>query len=634
MKNILSASIIFMLSLPLTAQLSRQIDTIKISEVVINSKKLTRELPGFKKSNIDSSLLQKYNLRSLEDLFSENSLIYIKSYGPGGSATPSFRGTGAAHTQVTWNGININHPMLGQSDFSLIPSGMVDDVKISYGGASMEISSGGIGGSINLESKPDWTKQTIVNVNAGAGSFDSYSGFVKVNTGSEHFQTVTKAFLQSSQNDFPYLSTNGGSGSARVKRENSEILQKGLMEELYFKIDEDVLSSRFWYQSASRNLPGSILYGEPVSGEKQYDESFRSMVNYDHYGTKYDFFITGAHLFSMLNYSYPMYAIESKSQTESFVFKGGLTSHLDNRTDLKIVIDDEFTGVESNNYDKDIDRNIASLTLSAERKQGERFGTILLLRETINNSKVLIPDFSAGFQYRFIKSKNHFLKLNIARNSKIPSLNDCYWIPGGNPDLKNEYAYTCEVGYKTDLKISKLVEFASEVSFFKSYIRDMILWHQGESYFWIAENISSVNNSGIESMVSAKYSVRDLKLNFNAGYSYTKAVSKDSLTMDKRLIYVPEHQINGSLQVGYKALYSVWITDFTGKRFTTSDNSDYFPGYTVNSLLTGFRINLKQNIIDLNFKIKNIFNISYEGIAGYPQPGRSFYITLLFQIKK
>jgi outer membrane cobalamin receptor len=81
-------------------------------------------------------------------------------------------------------------------------------------------------------------------------------------------------------------------------------------------------------------------------------------------------------------------------------------------------------------------------------------------------------------------------------------------------------------------------------------------------------------------------------------------------------------------------LYSVWITDFTGKRFTTSDNSDYFPGYTVNSLLTGFRINLKQNIIDLNFKIKNIFNISYEGIAGYPQPGRSFYITLLFQIKK
>ena len=61
--------------------------------------------------------------------------------------------------RLTWNGININHPMLGQSDLSLIPAGLIDDIQIYYGGASMPLNSGGIGGIINLETKPVWKKR-------------------------------------------------------------------------------------------------------------------------------------------------------------------------------------------------------------------------------------------------------------------------------------------------------------------------------------------------------------------------------------------------------------------------------------------------------------------------------------------
>ena len=41
--------------------------------------------------------------------------------------------------------------MLGQSDFSLLPAGMIDNVMVSFGGASMDIGTGAIGGIINLE---------------------------------------------------------------------------------------------------------------------------------------------------------------------------------------------------------------------------------------------------------------------------------------------------------------------------------------------------------------------------------------------------------------------------------------------------------------------------------------------------
>ncbi len=51
------------------------------------------------------------------------------------------------------------------------------------------------------------------------------------------------------------------------------------MQELYFGNPKNVLSARFWYQYTARDLPGSTLYG--YAGEKQSDESLRSLINYN-----------------------------------------------------------------------------------------------------------------------------------------------------------------------------------------------------------------------------------------------------------------------------------------------------------------------------------------------------------------
>ena len=119
-------------------------DTINIGEVIISSRKVNSESTGYKKSSIDTTFLKYSSHTSLADVLSQYSGVFIKSYGMGGSATPSFRGTGAGQTGLTWNGININHPMLGQSDLALVPAGLIDDIQIYYGVASMPVSSGGI----------------------------------------------------------------------------------------------------------------------------------------------------------------------------------------------------------------------------------------------------------------------------------------------------------------------------------------------------------------------------------------------------------------------------------------------------------------------------------------------------------
>ena len=638
MKHVSVKGFLIILSLSssqLNGQYSLLSDTLRIQEVIISRKQISSEQPGFKFYDIDSLRLKDYSLASLTEVLNENTSLYIKNYGSGGTATSSFRGTFAGHTKVTWNGININDPMLGQSDFSLIPSGLVDNVMVSFGGASMDLGNGAIGGIINLENEPKWKSQTLIDAASGVGSYKRYSELVKVSTGSEHFQSITKGYFSSSKNDFSYLDTEVIPEPLWKKREHSQISQKGFMQELYYRKSENVLSARFWYESASRDLPGSTLYG--YSGEKQTDESFRSLVNYDFVKGKEQYFTSAAWMVTNLDYTSQLYSINSKNTVKTLVLKSGMTIPVSEYTRFKIVLSNELNSVESNNYSNNIRRNNTSLTLSAERKKGKRFGAVILLRETLDDKSFLVPDYSAGFEYRVISGEEHFLKLNFSRNSKIPSLNDLFWNPGGNPNLKNEYAYSYEIGYKLDHQIFQTITLSSEIDYFNNHIRDMIQWIPGTSYFWVAENIGSVNSSGFESLLSAKYLRNKLSINMNAGYSYTIAREINSISSEntgKQLIYIPKNQVNSTLLVSYKNIYAIVGTNFIGRTFTTSDNTGFLKGYTRTNITSGVKLNFKENFIDISFKVENAFNVSYQTIAYYPQPGRTYFLTACLHLKK
>lgn len=617
-------------------QICGQRDTIRISEVVIRSKQIPSDLPGFKKIRIDSVLQNNYNHFSLSELLSESSPLFIKSYGYGGSAISSFRGSGASHTLVTWNGIGINNPMLGQSDFSLFSAGMIDNVQIYYGGASLFDGSGGFGGTVNLENKPVWTENSQLYLSPGIGSFGRYSGSVKFRSGNNTFQTVTKVYLNSSENNFPYLNDVASSEPVREEQKNNQIFHKEFLEEFFYKRDSDVLTALLWYQSTSRNLPGSMLVSKTENNEKQYDESFRSLLGYDFNKDKMRISVKGSWMVTKLDYTNSIASINSHNLANTFVLKGTLETSVKKSAKINVIISDELNVIESNNYATNISHNNALVSVFARVKNGNRFGSTFLLREILDGRSLLLPDFSAGFEYRLFNGEESYLKSSVTRNSRIPSLNDRYWTPGGNADLKNEYAYEYEIGYNFRKTLPTAFSVNAEITCFHNCIRDMIQWQPGEFSYWTAQNIGRVNASGLESVFSLKYKYDKLDFKFNSGYSFTKSVSVSTEEPNdrKQLMYVPKNQANGSFQVTYGKLYISWITCFTGKRYITVDNNGYLPGYTVNNLLSGIKIDRRKIDAGLNFKVENIFNKTYQTIAYYPQPGRYFFISISFQLTK
>lgn len=623
------------LSTTIKGQFSTEYDTIKIKAVLIGVSKPVSDQPGFKRTIIDSTVMINYSNRDLGVVLSENSDIFIKSYGLGGISTLSFRGTGASHTLIDWNGISINNPMLGQSDLSLIPVGLVDNIKIYYGGASMSLNEGGIGGTINLETGPVWNKETLISLNSGFGSYGRYSGYVKVKTGNFNFQTVTKAFFQNSENDFRYLNYRVDPVEWQT-RTNNQVQQRGFVQELYYTNSKNIASARIWYQSAKRNLSTPIGISE--EGEKQRDESLRTMLSLDIPNGKNKLSFTAAWVMDRLNYSNPHAEIESRNLSVMLTLKACYENQIGEYSKLKIGLDEKSNVINSNNYDHRTKRNTVSLYTSVSHEMG-RFGSSILFREILDRQNLLIPDFSAGLQYRLSDSKKDFVKANISRNSKLPTMNDMFFGSGGNPDLKNEHSMIYEFSYEMNRSISDPLIFKYNLALFHYSIKDMIQWNPGKYPDWSAENIDRVNSSGVETSVSMEYKLNHLSANLKAGYiltiaKYGKSKLENDNSAGKQLIYTPENQANAIMRIGYKKFYSTWVAYFVGKRYTTKDDSDSVSGYFINNITAGVRIPVKSTLVDINFDVDNVLNTNYQSIAGYPMPCRSYNVKVSIDLVK
>jgi iron complex outermembrane receptor protein len=634
----LALYIALILSLTASGQRLFLNDTIRINEIVVRGSLLSSASDGYKLIKVDSAVLKEYNLGNLSEIISDNTPVFIKSYGLGGAATTSLRGTGASHTQLAWNGINIISPMLGQADISLIPAGFLDDITIYSGGASMSLNCGGLGGIINIETKPDWKNGSSLLVNPGIGSFGRYNGMIKARTGSKIFQTVTKAYIQSAENNFRFLNDVNTADPFYEHRRNSQVNQVDIMQELYLRGRNSVTSARVWYQVADRNLPSSMLVQQTGEGESQFDKSLRTMLNYNHYNSSTDYEISVSWFSDRLNYLNPVASIDSRNHSNTLIAKGGLETILGDKTRLRFIFNNELNYVKSVNYTNQKTRNVSTVTASLRREFSKNTGAVLLVRQILSDNHLLIPDFSSAMDIKPIDSREYFLKFSFSRNSKVPTLNDMYWNPGGNPDLKNEYSYTGEMSWEMKGNILPALKYNTELTLFSNNIKDMIQWSPSQFSYWSPSNISNVKTSGVEAGLNLIFKSNNFTGKFNSQYTLTNAhLNKSgdvSFISDKQLEYVPQNQINAGIRLSYKSFYSSWITCFNSKRFLTADNSEYLPDYTLNSFIAGLRIISNMNSFDLCFKIDNVLSINYQAIAYYPMPGRSFIFSITYQLTK
>ena len=626
------------LALSMEGQVSILSDTIRINEIVVMANQTSARTYGYRETVIDSAILSGYSHKNLSDIISQNTPVFIKSYGSGGIATTSFRGTGPGHTVVTWNDIDINSTMLGQSDLSLIPAGFIDRLAVLHGNAASPDGRGSAGGIINIMTEPEWTNEKNVLVNLGAGSFGKYSALGRIRAGSRNFQSATKLHIHRADNNFRYLNDVAASQPFYERRQNAETGQVSVMQEFFIRNEKRTTSAHFWNMSSDRNLPTILLNTTQPTGERQHDESLRSLLSHERYISGRRFKVSAAFISDRLDYFNSLASISSYNRSDRLILSSGADLLHNNKSQVKVSIGHDLTRVRSVNYAAAGIRNISSFLASANTLIKGKALLFISIKEILADSRLLIPDFSAGMDLCVIKDRRAALKFNYSRSSRLPSLNDLYWNPGGNPGLRNEYTYSGEASLEIKGGLHTPFGFESEMTFYSNSIMDLIQWRPGEFTYWSPINLNEVRTNGLESMLKLNYNSGLFKASLSGNYAFTRAriVSGEDgpVSAGRQLIYIPENMFNVNLWLTRRNFHSVLTSSFTGRRFTTTDNSAYLPSYSVSGITVGHRFRSGNHIVDVNVKADNIFNADYQAIAYYPMPGRSFLVSVIYQVAK
>jgi outer membrane cobalamin receptor len=622
-----------------------------------------KEQAGMKLTRVDSSVLEYKASLSLSDLLSENTSVFIKDHGRGALATASFRGTSPSHTQVSWNGININSPMAGMVDFSLIPVYIIDDLNLKHGSASLGDQSGGIGGSINMNNNTRWNKERTLAYMQGIGSYSSFDEFLQVGMGNKKIQSKTRLYHNYSKNDYTFVNrgianidpVSGDITNPLDTNDHAGYLRYGLLQEFYYRpAASHVFSLKYWGQYADRTIPKPTSYEGPDNSNlnNQEDRDHRMVVDWKFYGDVGKLMLRSGYADKRLDY-YQMNSVpglglipavwsESRQQSlfntfsysgsteEDFSWEGNLRMNLH-----KVASADSVSG---NGYEGQ--RNELSAMLALSKSFWKRVNLNLMLRqEWVDGERMpFIPYL--GFDVRLIPGTDLVLKGNIARNYHLPTLNDLYWKPGGNPDLLPEEGFTVESGLAYERELSGHL-LHTELTLYRSRIENWILWIPSYRGFWEPYNVRSVLSKGLEYSLSFQGNMGEFNYKLLAGYGYTSAVNQgDPLvwgdeSYGKQLVYIPLHSGNLMTRLGWGSLFFSYQFNAYSERYTTSSNDvsrrDRLYPYYMNDLSAGSLFRLKSVDLSLELKVNNLFNEPYHTILYRPMPGRNY--QLIFRIQ-
>ena len=608
----------------LTEGLFAQKDTIKIEPFIVTEQKIS---PSYKTTILDSSSIN--NTSNLAELLSQNSTVFIKSYGSGSLATASFRGTGASHTKVQWNGINLNSPMNGQIDFSLFPTFFFSDAEVHHGASGLIDGNGALGGSIIMGNTEIYNKGLSANINQTIGSFGIYTTSLKGAYSNQKWFLETKLYNNVSENNFDYVNSTKANNPAE-NQINAEVKQLGVQQAIYRKFKTSSLGMRLWYFNSDRNLPKTMLVS--ANNENQTDKSFRGLIEWKGLSKKLQYNISSGIVKNDLNYNNELANIYSKNK--SYLSDNIINTklYLNNNFTLKNNVNIRYESAKADGYNENYTRFNNSWLIGVNKKI-KRLDIDLYNRLIMvgNELKPVAP--SLGIRYQVLNKEVLYLKTNSGINYNYPTFNDLFWNPGGNKDLEPEEAKMSEIGLKFVKKTAKTT-IDAEVTAFYSEVTNWIIWQPTEFGYWSPNNLKTVENKGIESEITSSLKIKNIKIKNKISYAYTKSTNKKSESnldnsLNKQLIYVPFHKFNYTLNIAYKEFALNYNYNYTGQRFTTSDNNWYLPANFISniSLAKGFKVNQKTKIITI-LKVSNILNQNYQSIAYRAMPGRNYLFSL------
>ncbi len=585
---------------------------------------------GINVTSLSPNLLRNnISITGLSDALQSTRGIYTRNYGNGMLSGISLRGFGSDRTNIIWNGISINNAGLGSIDLNLIQGSFFNSIQLIEGGSSTQYGSGSQGGSLVLGYIPEYKSRFDISIGQGFGSFFTWNTALQSNYGNGQIQGRTAFIRNSSTNDYAYKDKTTVGFPTRLTV-NSDFFSYQAMQDVFVKFRRSWhLSIHGWYNYTDRKIPPAM--GAANNESHQWDENIRVMADIKKYFRKHVLQIQAAYIRDKLVYSTTAFMdsslIHNMQLQAKYKWKHSSKFSLTGGGNFTVFYS------EYKYYVDPVTELRGNVFVLAHYQPKNHLSFTGGIRQQFSSNFISLPSGHLGMDHVVLDNSNHTVmyKLAVATAYRMPTLNDLYWVPGGNTDLKAEYSWNVEHTWKYLFRKNSL-RFEAQATGYFGRTDNWIQWSPTPFGYWVPENINLVQSAGLEASSQLRFVKRRWQFIIGASYSFTHATNLSGTSTNTQLIYVPMHSIKGNIELKWKEIYLTILPSFYSKRYTLGDNTQFIPPFFLLNLQAGYKLKLRPCSISFFGRLGNTTHADYQMILNRPMPGINFTVGINFYL--
>lgn len=491
---------------------------------------------------------------------------------------------------------------------------LADKVNIVYGSSAALWGSGNVGGALMLESNaPVFGKNALsLQATAGAGSFHQYTGGIKASWHARKWAADLKIFGQTAENDFSYTDISG----QHTTTNNAHLRSGSILSRVAYKPDAyNVLTLHAWLQQYNREIPPALF--ESSSVKEQRDAATRFLLHWQH-NRRQHYYVKAAVLNDILAYNDAAVQLDTRTTTNHYYAEAGWEKTF---THSRLLI---FAPIQlftlSNNEQKQQTRAALAMAYNMRLLKNKLEVALNARAEQVDVKTIFLPGINASLHPLPWLT----LKANVQRTYRAPTLNELYYDPGGNRNLKAEEGWHMDAGYSIKKSLSDHMVFEHGISAFNRYIDNWIIWFGGA--IWTPHNIAGVHSRGIET--ENKLIVRTGRIQWhmmaNAAFiasTTTRSEVANDNSIGKQIPYAPRFSMQGNAGFTWRNLYVNYNHTYTGTRYVTTDESQAIDPYQTGNIQVAYKCLLHHTPLTMNVQCQNIWDQKYEVVGARPMPG-------------
>ena len=644
------------------ADQSSTVDSTKMKAFHLGEVTIIADRGDEMNNRISSIVMEQHNKMEVSKALNMLPGINLTASGVRNESMVTVRGFDLRQIPVYMDGIPVYIPYDGYVDLARFTTFDLSVIDVSKGFSSILYGPNSLGGAINLISRKPYQKNEM-DGSVGMINTNSYKG--NINFGSNLGQFYIQGGYSYLHRDSYKLSskykpTENGSGKTRENSYRTD-------QKVNFKIgwtpsDQHEYVFAYINQQGEKGTPiysgkdslNSLMtrarYWQWPNWDKEtyYFLSKTKIDNKNSLKTKlyYDIFKNSLFSYDDATYSTMTRPYAFKSRNNAYTYGGGVEygTTIVPKNNLKLALDyksDVHKDYNEGEPERRFEDNMITVGLENIYSVSDKFVIIPgfgystrknIQAEDYNSSTNTISDFAkakASKAYNAQLGLFYYLKNNqkigasVSQKTRFATIKDRYSYRMGtaipNPDLKPETAANFELNYEG----KHLNKFSFQMALFYSRITDAILNINN-----VEPGKSQIQNGGRAEFMGVETGVKyDILTNLLLGANYTYIERNNLTDPTLHFIDVPNSKVFSYIQYEPKNQIRMMASaEYNSSRYSTSYGTQT-PSFTLVNALVSSKV---WKHIRLEAGVDNIFDTNYSLVEGYPEEGRSFFVTLRF----